>query len=109
MSEGAHPVDALVAEIARLGADTGGDDVINMTAAIVNVALEHGTAIGEVPTAELANVWTLAMCHRLALSLKQAFNSRDPSGVTWRGFVRAWERAHLERTGYFDTHARTAE
>jgi len=102
----AHPVDLLVREIARIKSDPGGDDVINMTAAIVNVAREHGTALGEVPPDELANLWTPAMCHRLALSLKQAFTSRDPTEGTWRGFVRAWERAHLDRTGYFDHHAR---
>jgi hypothetical protein len=34
----AHPVDLLVREIARIKSDPGGDDVINMTAAIVNVA-----------------------------------------------------------------------
>jgi len=102
----AHPVDLLVREIGRIKSDPGGDDVINMTAAIVNVAREHGTALGEVPPSELANLWTLAMCHRIALSLKQAFTSRDPSGETWQRFVQAWERAHLDRTGYFDHHAR---
>jgi len=59
-----------------------------------------------VPPAELANLWTLAICHRLSLSLKQAFTSRDPTEGTWRGFVRAWERAHLDRTGYFEHHPR---
>jgi hypothetical protein len=102
----AHPVDLLVREIARVRSDPGGDDVINLTAAIVNVTREHGTALGAVPPAELANLWTLAVCHRLALSLKQAFTSRDQTGETWRGFVRAWERAHLERTDYFEHHQR---
>jgi len=102
----AHPVDLLVREIARVKSDPGGDDVVNMTAAIVNVAREHGTALGAVPPAELANLWTLAVCHRMALSLKQAFTSRDTTGATWRGFVRAWERAHLDRTGYFEHHPR---
>jgi hypothetical protein len=51
-------------------------------------------------------VWTLAVCHRLALSLKQAFTSRDPGGTTWRRFVEAWERAHLELSGSFRTHPR---
>jgi hypothetical protein len=102
----AHPVDLLVREIARTKADPGGDDVINLTAAIVNVAREQGTALGEVPAEELGNLWTLAICHRLAHSLKIAFTSRDPSGETWRSFVRAWERAHLEPTGYFEHHRR---
>ena len=102
----AHPVDLLLREIGRLKADPGGDDVINMTAAIVNVAREHGTALGAVPAAELTNLWTLAVCHRLALSLKLAFTSRDPTGETWRRFVQAWERAHLERHGYFEHHPR---
>jgi hypothetical protein len=102
----AHPVDLLVREIARIKSDTGGADVINMTAAIVNVAREQGTALGEVPPEELANLWTLAVCHRMALSLKQAFTSRDPSGETWQRFVRAWERAHLDRTEYFEHHPR---
>ena len=101
-----HPVDLLVREVARVKGDPGGDDVINLTAAIVNVAREYGTALGQVPPAELANLWTLAMCHRVALSMKQAFTSRDPSEGTWRSFVLAWERAHLERTGYFDHHPR---
>jgi hypothetical protein len=105
---GTHPVDLLVREIARIKSDPGGDDVINMTAAIVNVAREYGTALGEVPADELANLWTLAMCHRIALSLKQAFTSRDPTEGIWRGFVRAWERAHLERTDYFDHHPRAS-
>jgi len=102
----AHPVDLLVREIVRVKSDPGGDDVINLTAAIVNVAREQGTALGAIPAAELANLWTLAVCHRMALSLKLAFTSRDPSEETWRGFVRAWERAHLERHGYFDHHPR---
>jgi hypothetical protein len=102
----AHPVDLLVREIARVRSDPGGDDVINLTAAIVNVAREHGTALGAVPPQELANLWTLAVCHRMALSLKQAFTSRDPSEETWRGFVRALERAHLDRSGYFEHHPR---
>jgi len=102
----AHPVDLLVREIVRVKADPGGDDVINLTAAIVNVAREQGTALGAIPAAELANLWTLAVCHRMALSLKLAFTSRDPSGETWRRFVRAWERAHLERTDYFEHHQR---
>jgi hypothetical protein len=102
----AHPVDLLVREIARIKSDPGGDDVINLTAVIVNVAREHGTALGAVPREELANLWTLAVCHRLALSLKLAFTSRDPSEETWRLFVRAWERAHLDRTGYFEHHPR---
>jgi hypothetical protein len=102
----AHPVDLLVREIARVRSDPGGDDVINLTAAIVNVAREHGTALGAVPPAELANLWTLAICHRLSLSLKQAFTSRDPTEETWRRFVGAWERAHLDRTGYFEHHPR---
>ncbi len=102
----AHPVDLLVREVARRKGDAGGNDVINLTAAIVNVAREEGTVLGAVPPNELANLWTLAICHRLALSLKLAFTSRDPSEETWRGFVRAWERAHLERHGYFDHHPR---
>jgi hypothetical protein len=102
----AHPVDLLVREIARVRSDPGGDDVINLTAAIVNVAREQGTALGQIPAAELANLWTLAVCHRIALSLKLAFTSRDPTGETWRRFVQAWERAHLERTGYFEHHQR---
>ncbi len=102
----AHPVDLLVREIVRVKADPGGDDVINLTAAIVNVAREQGTALGAIPAAELANLWTLAVCHRMALSLKLAFTSRDTSGETWRRFVQAWERAHLERTDYFEHHQR---
>jgi hypothetical protein len=102
----AHPVDLLVREIVRVKADPGGDDVINLTAAIVNVAREQGTALGAIPAAELANLWTLAVCHRMALSLKLALTSRDPSEETWRRFVRAWERAHLERTDYFEHHQR---
>jgi len=102
----AHPVDLLVREIVRVKSDPGGDDVINLTAAIVNVAREQGTALGAIPAAELANLWTLAVCHRMALSLKLAFTSRDPSEETWRRFVRAWERAHLEPTNYFEHHQR---
>ncbi len=102
----AHPVDLLVREIVRVKSDPGGDDVINLTAAIVNVAREQGTALGAIPAAELANLWTLAVCHRMALSLKLAFTSRDPSEETWRRFVQAWERAHLERTDYFEHHQR---
>jgi hypothetical protein len=102
----AHPVDLLLREIGRVKADPGGADVINLTAAIVNVARAHGTALGPVPAGEIANLWTLAVCHRTALSLKHAFTSRDPSEETWRGFVRAWERAHLERDGYFEHHPR---
>ena len=102
----AHPVDLLVREIARVKEDPDDDDVINLTAAIVNVAREQGTALGAIPAAELANLWTLAVCHRMALSLKLAFTSRDPSEETWRRFVRAWERAHLERTDYFEHHQR---
>jgi hypothetical protein len=71
----AHPVDHLLREIGRLKGDPGGTDVINLTAAIVNVAREHGTALGAVPATELANLWTLAVCHRTALSLRQAFTS----------------------------------
>jgi hypothetical protein len=132
----AHPIDVLLLEIARAapGAATtprlsgpalvravdaaGGQDVVNLTAAIVTVAREHGTVLGPVPADRLADVWTLAVCHRLAdvwtlavchrlaLSLKYAFTSRDPSGATWRRFVAAWERAHLELSGYFRTHPR---
>ena len=102
----AHPVDLLVREIARVQEDPGGDDVINLTGAIVNVAREQGPALGAIPAPELANLWTLAVCHRMALSLKLAFTSRDPSEETWRRFVRAWERAHLERTDYFEHHQR---
>ena len=80
--------------------------MINLTAAIVNVAREQGTALGAIPAAELANLWTLAVCHRMALSLKLAFTSRDPSEETWRRLVQAWERAHLERTDYFEHHQR---
>jgi hypothetical protein len=101
-----HPVDLLVREIARVRSDPGGDDVINLTAAMVNVAREHGTALGQVPTVELANLWTLAVCHRTALALKQAFTSRDASEETWRVFVQTWESAHLEPTGYFEHHPR---
>ncbi len=39
----------------------------------VNVARKYGTVLGDVPAEELANLWTLAVCHRMALSLKQAF------------------------------------
>lgn len=63
----AHPVDLLLREIGRVRADPGGNDVINLTAAIVNVAREHGTALGPVPAAELANLWTLAVCHPAAI------------------------------------------
>jgi hypothetical protein len=80
--------------------------VINLTAAIVNVARAYGTVLGPVPADRLADVWTLAVCHRLALSLKHAFTSRDPSQATWRRFVTAWERAHLELSDYFQTHPR---
>jgi hypothetical protein len=52
----AHPVDLLVREIARLKSNPGGDDVINLTAAIVNVAREQGTALGDIPPVELANL-----------------------------------------------------
>ncbi len=102
----AHPVDLLLREIGRVKADAGGNDVINVTAAIVNVAREHGTALGPVPAAELANLWTLAVCHRAVISLKQSFTTLDPSEGTWRDFVRAWEHAHLERNGYFEHHPR---
>jgi hypothetical protein len=102
----AHPVDLLLREVGRLKGDPGGTDVINMTAAIVNVAREQGTVLGAVPPNELANLWTLAVCHRMALSLKLAFTSRDPSEETWRRFVHAWERAHLDRHGYFEHHPR---
>jgi hypothetical protein len=116
----AHPIDALLgalagvapgrppppAALARAVAAAGGQDVVNLTAAIVAVARTHGTVLGPVPADRLADVWTLAVCQRLALSLKQAFTSRDPSGATWRRFVEAWERAHLELSGYFRTHPR---
>ena len=120
----AHPIDVLLREIARAAPDAattplpsepslaravdtaGGQDVINLTAAIVNVARTHGTVLGPVPAGRLADVWTLAVCHRLALSLKHAFTSRDPSGAVWERFVTAWERAHLELSGYFQTHPR---
>jgi hypothetical protein len=100
----AHPVDLLVREIARVRSDPGGPDVINLTAAMVNVARDQGTALGRIPSAELANLWTLAVCHRTAISLKQAFNNCDASEETWRVFVQTWERAHLEPTGYFEHH-----
>lgn len=100
-----HPIDVLLREIERIGGDPGGQDVVNLTAAIINVAEDFGTVIGPVPTEHLSDVWTLAVCHRLALSLRHAFTSRDESGGTWRRFVEAWERAHL-RYGYFDEHPR---
>ena len=40
----------------------------------------------------------------LGPSLKHAYTSRDLSGDVGRSFVTAWERAHLDRTGYFDDH-----
>ena len=49
---------------------------------------------------------TVAVCHRWVLSLKHAYTSRDATGKVWRQFVTAWERAHLDRTGYFDDHPR---
>lgn len=101
----AHPVDVLIEE----AGDLGGQDLVNLTAAVVNVVREQGTVLGEVPEAELANPWTLAVCHRMALSLKHAFTSRDETGETWRRFVIAWERAHLDRTGYFNDHPRAFE
>ncbi|HEX6061925.1 MAG TPA: hypothetical protein VF001_07625 [Candidatus Limnocylindria bacterium] len=100
-----HPIDVLLREIYRIDGDHGGQDVVNLAAAIINVAADQGTAIGAVPEDRLGDMWTLAVCHRLALSLQYAFTSRDASGGTWRRFVRAWERAHLERHGYFDDHA----
>ena len=56
----AHPVDLLLREVGRLKGEPGGTDVINMTAAIVNVAREQGTVLGAVPPDELANLWTRA-------------------------------------------------
>jgi hypothetical protein len=94
------------AALAAAVAAAGGQDVVNLTAAIVAVARTHGTVLGPVPADRLADVWTLAVCHRLALSLREAFTSRDPSGATWRRFVTAWERAHLELAGYFRAHPR---
>ena len=82
---------------------------MNLTAAIINVAREYGTVLGPVPEERLDDLWTLAVCHRLALSLKHAFTSRDESGETWRRFVTAWERAHLELSGYFRDHPRAFE
>ena len=65
-----HPIDVLLREIARIGADPDGQDLINMTAAIVNVATDYGTVIGPVPPERSSDLWTLAICHRLALSLR---------------------------------------
>lgn len=92
----AHPVDLLVGVTSQ--------DEINLTAGFLNVVKERGTVIGQPPEATLNDPWTVAICHRWVLSLKHAYTSRDPSGDVWRRFVIAWERAHLDRTGYFDDH-----
>jgi hypothetical protein len=44
-----HPIDVLVREIARSRVDAGGQDVVNLTAAIITVAADFGTVIGPVP------------------------------------------------------------
>src|SRR5262245_40562324 len=97
-----HPVDDLVAEITLRGGDPGGQDVVNLTAAIVSVARDHGTVLGHLSDDDARDLWLLAVCHRSALSLRHAFASRDPTGATWRAFVRAWERAHLR--AYLEDH-----
>ena len=101
-----HPIDILVREMARLGADSGGNDVLNLTAAFINLTTTHGTVVGDVPPERIGDLWTLAVCHRIALSLKQAYVSRDPSAAVWRRFVTAWERVHLGRD-YFEDHPRS--
>lgn len=95
-----HPVDLLTEVIAQ--------DEINLAAAFINVVREQGTVLGTPPAEKLEDPWLVAMCHRWVLSLKQAYTSRDPSGDVWRRFVTAWERAHLDRTGYFDDHPRAS-
>jgi hypothetical protein len=116
-----HPIDVLLGEIASSLRDgeaaanlaeavdlAGGQDVINVTAAFVNVLRDEGTVLGPAPPERLEEVWTLQVCHRMVLSLKIAFTSRDPSEATWRRFVTAWERAHLD-AGYFAGHPRAFE
>jgi hypothetical protein len=93
-----HPVDLLTEVTAQ--------DEVNLTAAFINVVREQGTVLGAPPAGTLEDPWMVAVCHRWVLSLKHAYTSRDPSGDVWRRFVTAWERAHLDRTGYFDDHPR---
>jgi hypothetical protein len=93
-----HPADLLTELTAQ--------DEVNLTAAFINVVREQGTVLGPPPAATLEDPWMVAVCHRWVLSLKHAYTSRDPSGDVWRRFVTAWERAHLDRTGYFDDHPR---
>lgn len=81
-------------------------DEINMTAAFINVVRAEGTILGAAPTTMLEDPIVVAICHRWVLSLKHAYTSRDLSGAVWQRFVTAWERAHLDRTGYFDDHPR---
>lgn len=81
-------------------------DEINLTAAFINVVREQGTVLGAAPTKMLEDPMVVAICHRWVLSLKHAYTSRDLSGAVWQRFVAAWERAHLDRTGYFDDHLR---
>lgn len=98
MPMGAHPVDVLT--------EVHAQDEINLTAAFINIVRENGTVLGAPPSGNLEDPWTVAACHRWVLSLKHAYTSRDPSGDVWHRFVIAWERAHLDRTGYFDDHPR---
>ena len=77
----AHPVDLLLREVDRLKGDPGGTDVINMTAAIVNLAREQGTVLGAVPPDELANLWTFAVRHRMALE-RHGYFEHHPRAFT---------------------------
>jgi hypothetical protein len=124
-----HPIDLLLAEIARRlprpSGDTpesaewldfaaaveaaGGPSVVNLAAAFASIIGDQGTILGAAPPERLEDVWTLQVCHRIAESYHHAFTSRDPSGEVWRRHVAAWERAHLEPRGYFRTHRRAAE
>ncbi|WP_432838733.1 hypothetical protein [Dactylosporangium sp. CA-092794] len=93
-----HPVD-LLPQVTE-------QDEINMTAAFINVTVQQGTVLGAPAEERLEDPWLVAICHRWVLSLKHAYTSRDLSGAVWQQFVSAWERAHLDRTGYFDDHPR---
>jgi hypothetical protein len=125
----AHPIDLLLEEIARglphqsegasdhsdsaeLAAaveEAGGQGVVNLAAAFASILIDQGTILGAAPPERMEDVWTLLVCHRIAESYHLAFTSRDPSGEVWRRHVAAWERAHLEPHGYFQTHRRAAE
>src|SRR5262245_9135172 len=75
-----HPIDALLLAIAhtlpaREGAPdlagaveaAGGQGVVNLAAAFVTVLGEQGTVLGPTPPERLSELWTLAVCHHVAV------------------------------------------